>query len=87
MGNKSSRNYDNTSDTSNLPTYARPEFWPSSDDTIEELKEKVELNLDTALGEIGHDIIFPNRDSDVTEYQSNALRARQLIEEKENEEK
>ena len=59
-------------------------FWPSKDDSIDTLQEKQQLNNNAAWGEIACDIVLPDRESDVTEYQSNSTRCQDLIDEKTN---
>ena len=56
-------------------------FWPSPEDSVESLQEKRQLNIDAAWGEIACDIALPDRESDVTEYQSNAIVAQEYINE------
>jgi len=81
MGNKQSNG------GNNQPVWAREEFWPNSNDTTEELERKRDRNLQAATAEIVSDIIYPDRieDGDLTEYQSNATRANDIIEEKKKE--
>jgi len=57
-------------------------YWPNPDDTDAVLKKKYNLNIQAAWGEIALDFADPHRDSDVTDYQSNAMTARQYLEEK-----
>lgn len=52
---------------------------PLPSDSREELERKKEINLQSAYGEIGLDLINPDRDSEVTDYQSNALLAEDYI--------
>ena len=58
-------------------------FWPYSDDSIEVLQEKKDLNINAAWGEICIDTVCPDRESEVTEYQSNAIISQELIDQKE----
>ncbi len=58
------------------------EFWPSKDDSVETLQEKRQLNIDAAWGEIACDIVLPDRESEVTDHQSNAIVAQEYINEK-----
>nr|QBK87273.1 MAG: hypothetical protein LCMAC201_01750 [Marseillevirus LCMAC201] len=60
------------------------EFWPSKDDSVETLQEKRQLNIDAAWGEIACDIALPDRESDVTDYQSNAIVSQEYINEQNN---
>lgn len=46
------------------------------------LKTKYDNNMNTTWGEIISDIALPNRDNDVTDYQSNAMRDKKYIEKK-----
>ncbi len=58
------------------------EFYPKPDDSIETLQQKRDLNINAAWGEIAIDLALPNRESDVTEYISNASVAGEYIEQK-----
>lgn len=59
-------------------------FFPLQSDSTETLEEKCRLNTNAAWGEIACDIVMPDRESDVSEYQSNAIVAREIIENREN---
>lgn len=60
------------------------EYYPLSTDSNEQLQEKLDFNQKATIGEIGCDLVFPERDSNVTEYLSNQIRCREIIEEREN---
>lgn len=58
-------------------------MWPMQTDTDKVLQDKYDRNMTAAWGEIGMDLAFPNRESDVTDYQANAMKARGILEQRE----
>jgi hypothetical protein len=63
--------------------YHSNDFYPRPSDSNKELKRKYELNKNAAVTEIPIYVIDPYRDHDeLTEYQSNALTAKQYLEQK-----
>lgn len=58
-------------------------YYPQPTDSTEVLKQKAELNRSGSWSEIWHDIIFPNRISDASEYQSNEQVAHEYIRQRE----
>lgn len=54
-------------------------LYPKPDDTMEELQEKYTINMNAGWSEILHDTILPERDSDITEFQSNAMVAQKYM--------
>ncbi len=63
----------------NQPAWADDKMWPKPTDTVEELEAKRNLNLQAAVGEMILDTVLPDRDSDITEFQSNAATANEYI--------
>jgi len=55
------------------------DFFPLQTDTPDNLRYKIDLNDRAAMGELMLDLMSPDRESDLTEYQSNSLRARELL--------
>ena len=84
MGNHHSHNHSSSHSNNNAPLWAKEEYWPSSNDTVQELERKRDMNLQAATSEIVLNTICPERieDGEVTEYQSNAIRANDIIESK-----
>jgi hypothetical protein len=64
------------------PGWAQDAFWPKPEDSVETLQQKAKLNHNAAWGEIGADLVSPDRPSDVTENQSNELVANEYIQQK-----
>jgi len=83
MGSNGSKGVSNNSNGPQLgPAWSQNSFWPKPDDSVEVLEQKKKLNTNAAWGEIGADLVVPSRESDVTEFQSNALVAQEYINQK-----